>query len=139
VIVAEDDTEMRSLLATTLRGDGYEVIEVASGSELLAAIGDCPGGVYDYDSVDLVISDIRMPGQSGLDVLCRLAWKQHEVPVILITAFGEEWVHELAERLGAVAVLDKPLDLDDLRRAVLQVLVERGRARGPADGWHDWR
>jgi len=135
VLLAEDDTELRTLLAEVLRDDGYEVSEAASGTELLAALGDGEDADRERHEVDLIISDVRMPGQSGLDVLCRLAWKQLEVPVILITAFGEDWVHDLAERLGAVAVFDKPVDLDVLRSAVLQVLLERGRAHERSPDW----
>jgi DNA-binding response OmpR family regulator len=124
VLLAEDDRELRGLLALTLREDGYEVKEAADGAELLEALSEAGEGA----TFDLVITDIRMPRHTGIDVLSRLRWTDGELPVILITAFGEERTHQLAERLGAAAVFDKPFDLDDLRVAVTHTLFARGRA-----------
>jgi DNA-binding NtrC family response regulator len=63
---------------------------------------------------DLIISDVRMPGYGGLDLLASLRHANSRVPVILITAFGSASTHAAAKRLGAFATLDKPFDLDDL-------------------------
>jgi DNA-binding response OmpR family regulator len=64
-----------------------------------------------------------MPGFSGLDVLSALRCLRSHVPVIIITAFGDEPTRRLALGLGALAVLEKPFDLDDLRTAVVNVLA----------------
>jgi DNA-binding response OmpR family regulator len=122
LLLAEDDREMRQLLASTLRRDGYEVIEVADGFQLFEWIGRAWLGDEELSAVALVVTDIRMPGFSGLDVLAELRQAGFETPVILITAFGDHETHALGLKLGAAAVLDKPFDLSDLRRCVHEAL-----------------
>ena len=122
LLLAEDDPELRHLLATVLRRDGHHVTEARSGIELLdwvAAELDEHGSL---DRFDLIISDIRLPGFSGLDMLASLRTAECPVPVVLITAFGDEATHAQAERLGAAAMFDKPFDVDDLRTTVSQVI-----------------
>jgi CheY-like chemotaxis protein len=118
ILLAEDDEEFRSLVAAVLRADGYEVVEVADGFDLLQhiALSLIDGGLV--EPVNLVVSDIRMPGWSGLEVLASARTAGFDVPFILITAFGDPETHAQARRLDAVAVLDKPFDLDDLRDLV---------------------
>ena len=64
--------------------------------------------------IDLVISDIRMPGASGLDVLATLHSANQPVPVVLMTAFGDRQTHEQALKMGEAALIDKPFELDEL-------------------------
>ena len=115
ILLAEDDHDMRELIAGALRRSGYEVIEARDGSELLELIGNAhlrtrgPG-----TAPDLIISDIRMPRWSGIEILAGLRRSDWAMPVVLITAFGDEPLHEEARRLGAVTVLDKPFDVDEL-------------------------
>lgn len=71
------------------------------------------------EAPDVIIMDIRMPSRTGLEVLADLRKYDCHVPVVLITAFGARDVHEKARQLGAVAVFDKPFDVDDLRTALL--------------------
>jgi two-component system, response regulator, stage 0 sporulation protein F len=125
VLLAEDDSELRGLLALTLRADGLQVSEVEDGAQMIDALTPGPDGSSGFD---LVISDILMPRHDGLDAVARLRWTDQKVPVIFITAFGEDRTHQLAARLGAVAVFDKPFDLDDLRTAVVHALHARWRA-----------
>jgi len=118
VLLAEDDPDMRALMAWTLRADGYEVQEVADGDELLRVLGTVEDG---SERPDLVVSDVQMPGASGLEVLARLRASRTPLPVLLVTAFGDWETHARAERLGA-EVLDKPFELDDLRKRVFDAL-----------------
>ncbi|WP_438024134.1 response regulator [Sorangium sp. So ce233] len=125
VLLAEDDRELRLLLATALRRDGYEVLEARDGNHLLEIMGESlvsSGGA----PLDIVVSDIRMPGKSGLELLAGLRRDDWSTPVVLITAFGDPETHAEAYGLGADAVLDKPLDVDDLR-VVVQALVAMRR------------
>lgn len=117
VLVADDDDEMRALLAQTLRDDGYEVVESDNGARALLALsldrnGEGPRGV------DLVVTDLRMPGATGLEILVGLRALDWPVPVVLITAFLDEEVEAAARRLGVAAVLSKPFSLTELREAV---------------------
>lgn len=112
VFVAEDDAEMRALITAALEADGYAVVAASDGRDLLARLET------DRERVGVIVSDVRMPGYSGLDLLAIVRCASWAVPVILITAFGDEETHAEARELGAVTVLDKPFDLDDLRAAV---------------------
>ncbi len=131
VLVAEDDFELRRMIALALRKDGYEVAVARDGTELLemvaeAYLGDGPGFAF-----DVIVSDIRMPGWSGMQVLQGLADRDRPTPVILITAFGDAKTHMLARDLGAVCVLDKPFEMDDLRMVVLNTVGAKHRATHP--------
>jgi DNA-binding response OmpR family regulator len=120
VVLAEDDREMRMLVATTLRRAGWDVLEAGDGIDLL----DCIGWVIEArdDWADCVlVSDIRMPGLNGLEALERLRAIGWSGGTILITAFGDEATHARARELGAVVVLDKPFELDALCEAIRQV------------------
>src|SRR5262245_12385142 len=120
VVLAEDDREMRMLVATTLRRAGWDVVEAVDGADLLECLawvadsrdrgGDC-----------VLVSDIRMPGVSGLEALERLRGTGWAGGIILITAFGDEATHARACELGASMVLDKPFELETLCDAIRQV------------------
>jgi CheY-like chemotaxis protein len=127
VLLAEDDAEMRSVVADALRGDGYQVIEAADGGRLLVDVAARLKGGDGANSLDLIVSDIRMPICTGLQILAALREAHWRTPVILMTAFGDEGVRRHAESLDAV-LFDKPFDVDDLRTAVSN-LLPRGRPR----------
>jgi DNA-binding NtrC family response regulator len=114
VLLAEDDDAMRDVISEALRDEGYHVIEVTNGPELRDWLHQSLFQEGFEPPPDLVISDVRMPGGSGLDVLSWLRDHDWALPVILITAFGDMDLHVEAERLGAATTLDKPLDVDDL-------------------------
>jgi DNA-binding response OmpR family regulator len=117
VFLAEDDPALRALLASALRREGYHVLEAADGRALTLAIASAllargaPGRT-------LVVSDVRMPGQDGLGVLRAFGNNARCPPFILLTAFGDPELHAEARRLGALAVFDKPFDVDLLCAAV---------------------
>lgn len=118
ILVAEDDPDMRRLIVTMLKHLGYDIAEVNSGTALLAYLGSVLMAPGEYGIVDLLIADVRMPGLSGLDVLAGLRAAGWDLPVILLTAFGDESVHLRAQRLGALAMFDKPFDLASLGELV---------------------
>jgi CheY-like chemotaxis protein len=133
VLLAEDDREMRRLLVVTLRKAGCEVTEAISGAQLWDAVS---GGDLRNDAgraIDLILSDVRMPGKSGLEVLRALRRASNATPVVLITGFGDAETHAEAARLGALAVFNKPFDMADLRRLVMPLraaLVARADEAG---------
>lgn len=117
VLVADDDEDMRALMVHTLKRDGYSVVEAKDGGELLETLRDA---LEDPKSrPDIVVTDVRMPRLSGLGVLQELRRAQMHLPVIVVTVFGDESMHVVARRLGAVGVLRKPFDVDDFRTAVV--------------------
>lgn len=122
ILLAEDDSAFRYLLATTLRGDGYQVVGVANGIDLMDVLGDSLSPDSPVAGFDLVLSDIRMPGWSGLGALAAVHRQPGMPPFLLFTAFGDDETHRRARELGALALLDKPFDIDELRRLVEQAL-----------------
>lgn len=122
LLLAEDDYELRALLACLLRADGHEVVEACDGNELWALLSSDTG-----QSFALVVSDVRMPGLTAFDVLSRLKRAWTDTKVILITAFGDQTTHLRALRLGASRVFDKPFDCDELREAVHETLHQQAR------------
>jgi DNA-binding response OmpR family regulator len=132
IAVIEDDDEMRGLLAVTLNAAGYQISAFRSGLDLLELLD---AGDTRAAGVDLVISDVRMPGVSGLSLLEGLrSWSgEPPPPMILITAFGSPKLHAQAHDLGAVAVLDKPFAMDDLIAAVAEAFRNQSPSRGVSD------
>ena len=124
VLLAEDNSELRDLLVSALRRDGYEVIEAHSGFNMLEEVGVLLQR-GEGSPVDLIISDHRMPGFLGLEILAGMRQAGFNLPFILITGFGDKETHEEAARLGATAVFDKPFDVDELRAAVVNVFNPR--------------
>jgi DNA-binding response OmpR family regulator len=120
-LVAEDDPDMRALVVRALRLDGYDVVEARSGPELALLVCSDVLESPDASPVDLIVSDVVMPGCTGLDVLGMLRARDWAVPVLLITAFGSAELHADARRLGA-SILDKPFELGELRRVVKTML-----------------
>ncbi len=121
IVVAEDDTEMRRLLAAVLAGEGFVVDEVSDGAELRRLILAWEAG--GRRPPDLLITDVQMPGGTGLGALSRLRKFDGELAVIVITAFGDAHTHARARELGALKVLDKPFDILELRDAVAAALA----------------
>ena len=118
VLLADDDTDMRTVLSQALRKGGYTVTECRDGVELLSHLASLllssrtrPDVLKD---VDVIVSDIRMPGVNGLSILEGVRDYEALPPVVLITAFGDDETHAMAQRFGAAAILDKPFDVDEL-------------------------
>jgi len=131
ILLAEDDKEMRVLLALSLRKASYRVTECLDGIGLLThlepfllskRIGD--------KNINLIISDIRMPGMTGMEILEGAPRNKGFPPMILITAFGDEETHSLAKELGAAAIFNKPFNLDDLLAKVHDLLPTKDKRKG---------
>jgi len=121
VLLAEDDQQMRVFLAEVLMQEGYHVTLCENGWELLAQLSSFIVGGQGHQDIDVVVSDIRMPGVSGLEVLEGGNENREFPPMILITAFGDLDTHATALQFGAAAILDKPFDVDDLLRELQAV------------------
>jgi len=124
VLLAEDNDEMRRLLAHALSEDGYEVIQCHDGGEFLICLQSF---IIDKRSVDfdVIISDIRMPGLTGLEILEEMHECKGFPPMILITAFGDEETHAQAKEFGAAAMFDKPFEIDALLSKVHEIMPPR--------------
>lgn len=125
ILIAEDDAAMRDLIAATLRWEGYRVVATRNGIEALERLGSA---VLGHDRYAAIVSDICMPGPSGLDVLSGLRAAGERVPIVLITAFGTNETYAHAMELGASAILAKPFRLETLV-TVLADLLDRPEDR----------
>lgn len=113
ILIVDDDPGQRSLLDSFLKSQGFKTVLATSGDRALAALRAEP--------FEMMISDVRMPGMSGLETL-RRARQQHAVlPVLLVTAYADIREAVGAMRDGAVNYLPKPIDLDELLAIVQQV------------------
>ena len=122
ILIIEDDEEMRSLLVDFLNDEGYEADAVNNASEAFRTLARA--------SFDLVITDIRMPGLTGWDVLSAVKKFQFEIPVIVITAFGGEDVYRRSMARGADGYLEKPIHFHKLRTLILDLVSSKEKRRG---------
>lgn len=124
MLVADDDAQMRCLVAESLRKDDYDVIEEPDGGRLLVRIAAIYSFNETVDPFDLIVSDIRMPVCSGLDILKGLRDAHWRTPVILMTAFGDDETRERVHKLHGV-LFDKPFQMTALRSAARSLLEDR--------------
>ncbi|MFL7807061.1 MAG: response regulator, partial [Anaerolineae bacterium] len=126
VLVVEDHREnIVHLVNNVLKPSGYQVITAMDGRRGLKRILD--------DHPDLVILDLNMPGMDGLEVLDSLQKRQVDTPVILTTFYGSEQVAEQALRLGAVAYVVKPYQIEEMLSAIDKALLDRPARRAPVE------
>lgn len=117
ILLIEDDSSGRELGAFNLRSAGHEVDVATSGEDGLAT--------FSANRHDLVITDIRMPGISGLEVLDRIKQIAPDVPVVVITAYGSVDVAVGAMRAGAYDFIEKPFKREQLLLTVARALENR--------------
>ncbi len=118
IVVVDDEAAQRDILGGFLRKQGYEVRDAASAPAALALLRG--------ETVDLLLTDVKMPGMSGLDLLREARALNPELPVVVLTAYGSIEDAVAAMRDGAVDYLTKPVDLDAVLHRVRKVL-ERQR------------
>ena len=132
VHIVDDDEALRSAAAWMLQGAGYEVRTYAAANELHE--------VLDTARPCCIVTDIRMSGMTGLELQTLVAEQAPEIPVILITAYGDVPMAVEAVKTGAFDFIEKPFDNADLRRAVAKASekaignVEEKRKRDEAEG-----
>jgi DNA-binding response OmpR family regulator len=110
ILIIEDDDEMRALLRDVIEEEGYKIDSVNNGSEAFRKLVK--------ETFDLIITDIRMPGLTGLDILPGMRKLQPEASIIVITAFGSEEIQRKAFERGANAYLEKPIHFQNLRTLI---------------------
>ncbi len=126
LLVAEDDADMRDLLVDVLEESGYDTMVAVDGTDALVRIGQ------QQTHIDLIVSDVRMPGATASDVLAAVLKTRPEVPVIAITAFGSvEHAVEMVKS-GAFQYLIKPFETGDLLGAVEAALESSAPQREQA-------
>jgi two-component system, NtrC family, response regulator AtoC len=108
ILVADDEQNLRRVLVAMLRRDGHEVVQAASGLEAIERLAE----------VDVVITDLRMPGADGMEVLRTAARSFPQIPVIMITAYGSVGQAVEAIKAGAFDYIEKPFEQDSIRTIV---------------------
>ena len=115
ILVVDDDDPVRVMLARLLRTQGYTVLQ--------AAHADAARQVLDEKRPDLVISDIVMPGESGIELRREIAGRWPELPVILISGYSAEGPAEFASRTPNTTFVQKPFAADHFLALVEQTLT----------------
>jgi two-component system OmpR family response regulator len=116
ILIVDDDREIRNLLSSYLEGNGFQATVVANGSDAIACIS--------RDHIDLVILDLMLIKESGLDV-CRELRRTTNIPVIMLTALAEEVVRVIGFEVGADDYLTKPFSPRELLGRIRAVLRRR--------------
>jgi len=122
ILVVDDEIRYRELYARVLRDAGFDVHEAGSAADALEFMN--------RETTDMVVSDVRMPAESGLDLLRRARAEKPELPFLLVTAYADVREAVDALKLGAVDYLAKPVDLDELLAAVRDTLGVRPASAG---------
>src|SRR5438552_2260895 len=110
ILVADDDASIRSLLKQLLTDEGYSITEAATGTEVVAQVGE--------SSPDLVIMDVRMPELDGIEALPKVKTASPKTSVLIMTAFGSSNAAIKAMELGAFDYITKPFELDKISHTV---------------------
>jgi CheY-like chemotaxis protein len=117
VLLVEDDDDNRELMAEVLAAAGFDVVTAASGRDGLRSLAE--------RSVDVIVTDVGMPGMGGLELAAAARRVAPSVPIIVVTGWAER--EDIASARDVDAVLVKPVDPDVLAQAVNDVARSRGR------------
>jgi CheY-like chemotaxis protein len=125
ILVVDDESDMETLFRQQFRRDlragRFEMEFAGSAARALEIVGAAGGG----RDIILLLSDINMPGMSGLELLPKVRAARPDLPVIMITAYGDAETRQRALASGAEGLLPKPIDFAALRAEVEQRLARR--------------
>ena len=110
ILVADDEVNLRRVLAAQLQRDGFDVFTVGDGEEAIAALGE--------HHIDVLITDLRMPKLDGMRLLAHCSAEHPDLPVVMITAHGTVDTAVEALKLGAFDYVTKPFDRTEFRNVV---------------------
>ena len=113
ILVVEDEANLRLLYRNELEVEGYEVSDVGTGAEALQ--------VLEYEKIDAVVLDLRLPDVYGLDLLGNMLSQRRQLPIIINTAY-DQYRHDF-HSWGAEAFVTKSSDLSELKNRLAQTLA----------------
>lgn len=113
VLVVDDEMLIRWSVAARLDADGLAVLEAENGVEARAAFCRFP---------DAVLLDIKLPDANGLDLLVEFLALRPDCPIVIMTAHGSDGIADEAKRRGAVDLIHKPFDIDDVAARINRLL-----------------
>jgi two-component system response regulator (stage 0 sporulation protein F) len=125
VLIVENERATAFALSEGLAEDGYSIKAVASSE---AALRFLKG-----KRCDLIITDIRLPGMNGVELLKKLSIRR-KIPSIVITASGSDEAYSAAKKAGAVKFFSKPFKVDEVKKSVAQALAPRNGGATPGGG-----
>jgi two-component system, NtrC family, nitrogen regulation response regulator GlnG len=115
ILIAEDDAAIRKMYEKTFRQEGYEVVTVEAGGQILAELAD--------SSFDLLITDLKLNHTSALEILPEVRKIHSRLPVIVVSGYYSNMVEDFHQKgFNVNLFLNKPLGLSDLKTAVRRVL-----------------
>lgn len=118
LLIGEANPALRGYLLAVLGADGHEVVAMTNGVDLLDTLAVSLHPEFGSGRFDLVISEARILGAEEARVFSKLVDRAKLPPFVFTTVFGDKELQVKAKQFGALAVLDKPLDIDDLREIV---------------------
>jgi len=120
ILIVDDEPDIADLFRQRFRREvregRYVLHFAASGEEALRQLDEI------QPELIVILSDINMPGMDGLDLLSEVKQVRPELPVLMVTAYGDDDRRRRADELGAAAFLAKPVDFDLLKRQLLQLI-----------------
>ena len=128
VLIVDDEETLTWSMARSLSKDKdkYEVIIANNGKEAL--------NLLRKNNIDLVISDIRMPDINGLDLLVKIKKEYPQTRVIIMTAYGSSDVQKEANRRGSLYYVEKPFEISDIRKIIIDLIGKKKGFRGKIFG-----
>ena len=121
ILIVEDGRSQREMLRDFLISEGHRVMEAENGKAAIHSVLNSP--------FDLILLDYKMPGMDGLEVLKEVKRINHEIDVVIITAYGTIETAVEAIKVGAIDYITKPIELDELLILVDRVAERRGLIR----------
>ncbi len=122
ILITDDQAGVRLVLKEVFLGDGYHIETASSGVEALKKVAAKPPL--------LILLDMKMPFLNGLETLVELRKIAPDVPVVMMTAYGELDVLTEAKKLGVRHYINKPFDLDEVRYLIKGLITEEKTRRG---------
>lgn len=119
VLVVDDEQGLRDLVCRTLRDEGYRTLEAAHGGEALEMVETGP------ETIDLVVTDVVMPGMDGRELGRRLARSRPTLPILYMSAYDVNDIFQRGSPRTSAPFLQKPFPRDGLINSVEQLLQQR--------------
>jgi len=128
VLIVDDEETLTWSMAKSLSKDKdkYEVLIANNGREAIHLLNE--------NKIDLVISDIRMPDINGLDLLVNIKKEHPQTKVIIMTAYGSSDVQKEANRRGSLYYVEKPFEISDIRKIIIDLIGKKKGFRGKVFG-----
>ena len=116
ILIVDDEEGLREGLSKLLEGEGYAVLSAETGEEALQ--------VLQQSHIDLVLTDMRMPGMDGIELLKKIRERHGDLGVIILTGYGQIESYIEAMNFGAIEYVSKPFKVNELKFIVNKVLSE---------------